>query len=413
MPRVLLFLISLFITCTSFAQPAWTIYNTTNSGLPQNSVRSIAFDSSCVTWVGTDFGLASFDGNSWTTYFTSTSNIPDNSIRSLAVDHQNNLWVGTLSGGLAKFDGTNWTVFNTSNSGLPDDFVKCLEVDILNNLWIGTIGGLAYFDGTNWTVYNIFNSVLGSNNIGSLYVDPVDNRVAIGTVNGGMVVADSSGWTVYTILNSNIPDNTILGIDQDTSGVLWLATPASGLSAWLGGFAFVTFNTVSSNIASNSLTSINIIDGYDIWVTSNDSGLIRRENSIFSDFHTANSPMPDNFCQVVRADRNDILWIGTQTGVLVRLDPSLLTGVEEPELKNYLSAFPQPATEVLHIHTSESIAMCRLFDLSGKIIYLQEPATRVFLTDIPVNQIKPGCYQLQVVYSSGKVANRLVLVAGN
>ncbi len=66
-------------------------------------------------------GLAKFDGTNWTVYNTSNSGLPDNYVSSIAIDGSGNKWIGTWHGGLAKFDGTNWTVYNTSNSGLPDN----------------------------------------------------------------------------------------------------------------------------------------------------------------------------------------------------------------------------------------------------------------------------------------------------
>src|SRR3982751_1577058 len=95
---ILLFLIAPLIV---FSQAGWTIYNTSNSPLPENSVRCIAIDHNDVKWIGTDFGLASFDNTNWTVYQTSNSGLPDNSIRSIAIDHQNNIWIGTFSAGLA------------------------------------------------------------------------------------------------------------------------------------------------------------------------------------------------------------------------------------------------------------------------------------------------------------------------
>ena len=46
----------------------------------------------------------------WVVYNTSNSGLPDNFVRSIAVDPQGNKWIGTYGGGLAKFDGVNWTV---------------------------------------------------------------------------------------------------------------------------------------------------------------------------------------------------------------------------------------------------------------------------------------------------------------
>ncbi len=95
----------------------------------------------------------------WIVYNTSNSGLPDIVLKSLAIDGSGNKWIGTYGGGLAKFDGTNWTVYNTSNSGLPYNYVKSLAIDGSGNKWIGTEWWrLAKFDGTNWTVYNTSNS---------------------------------------------------------------------------------------------------------------------------------------------------------------------------------------------------------------------------------------------------------------
>jgi ligand-binding sensor domain-containing protein len=57
-------------------------------------------------------GLAKFDGVNWTVYNTSNSGLPDNDVTAIAIDGGGNKWIGTYGGGLAKFDGVNWTVYN-------------------------------------------------------------------------------------------------------------------------------------------------------------------------------------------------------------------------------------------------------------------------------------------------------------
>ena len=85
-------------------------------------VTCLAIDGSGNKWIGTwNGGLAKFDGTNWTVYNTSNSGLPDNAVCCIAIDGSGNKWIGTYDGGLAKFDGTNWTVYNTSNSGLPDN----------------------------------------------------------------------------------------------------------------------------------------------------------------------------------------------------------------------------------------------------------------------------------------------------
>ena len=109
----------------------------------------------------------------WIVYDTENSGLPDNYLTpALAIDPQGNIWIGTRSRGLAKFDGENWTVYDTSSSGLPHDEIIDLAIDAQRNIWIGTRGGgLAKFDGEAWTVYDIGNSGLPHDEVGALAID--------------------------------------------------------------------------------------------------------------------------------------------------------------------------------------------------------------------------------------------------
>ena len=52
-------------------------------------------------------GLAKFDGATWTVYNNSNSGLPDNDVRSIAIDRSGNKWIGTYGGGLAVFSGNS------------------------------------------------------------------------------------------------------------------------------------------------------------------------------------------------------------------------------------------------------------------------------------------------------------------
>jgi ligand-binding sensor domain-containing protein len=117
-----------------------TIFNTSNSGIPSNSVHAIAIDKKGNKWVGTENGLAKFDNVNWETYITW------NSVNSIEIDKHGNKWVGT-SKGIAKFNDTVWTYYQ------PNLIVKSLKIDQNESLWVGTDNGVFKFDGYNWTKY--------------------------------------------------------------------------------------------------------------------------------------------------------------------------------------------------------------------------------------------------------------------
>ncbi len=149
----------LFPTGARSQMREWTVYNTANSGIPDNRVVAIGIDPQGKVWTGhssasgVGSGCAKFDGEKWTVYNTSNSGLPHNNAMAFAFDQQGNVWIGTGSsestgGGLAKFDGTNWTTYNQANSGLPSDNIWNLAFGPDGSLQMGCAkGGGAFWSG--------------------------------------------------------------------------------------------------------------------------------------------------------------------------------------------------------------------------------------------------------------------------
>ena len=125
-----------------------TEYNKDNSPLPMNMVRSIAIDQNDNVWIasgesnmGPEFGggLTCFDGRTWKTYNRSNSGLPSNTITSIAVDANGNLWLGTYGNvGVTMFDGKDkWEIYNTDNSGIADNDIAKISIDrYRNTIWL-------------------------------------------------------------------------------------------------------------------------------------------------------------------------------------------------------------------------------------------------------------------------------------
>ena len=224
--------IVLMIYSVSFAQhPGWTVYDTSNSGLPKNDINAIAIDASGNKWIGTNGGLAKFDGVTWTVYTISNSGLPSNYINSIAIDTSGNKWIGT-SFGLAKFDGATWTVYNDTNSGLPVYYVSSIAIDGGGNKWIGTaFGGLAKFNDATWTVYSSSNSGLPDNTVNSIDIDGSGNKW-VGTWHGGLAKFNGATWSVYNTLNSGLLDNNVTSIAIEGKGNIWIGEYNGGLAVF-------------------------------------------------------------------------------------------------------------------------------------------------------------------------------------
>ncbi len=131
----------------------WINYDSEESFFISDGVLSIAIDKEQTKWIATyvenNFepdrgGLVKFDDmgedTSLVVYRSSNSGLPDNNVYAVCIDDSGAKWLGT-NGGLAKFDGESWTVWNTSNSDLPSDNIRCMVIDDYGNKWLGTDGG--------------------------------------------------------------------------------------------------------------------------------------------------------------------------------------------------------------------------------------------------------------------------------
>jgi ligand-binding sensor domain-containing protein len=79
-----------------FDGTAWTLFDTSNSGLPSNDVFDITTAADGTLWLATNAGLVSYDGQQWTVTNTANSDLPSDRLRKLAFDHTGGLYAGYL-----------------------------------------------------------------------------------------------------------------------------------------------------------------------------------------------------------------------------------------------------------------------------------------------------------------------------
>ncbi len=315
----------------AWAQTAeWTVYDTSNSGLPYNGVTGLALDTQGNLWVGTGKwyawaggGLAKFDGENWTVYNTANSGLPNNDHTGLAIDPQGNIWCGT-EGGFGVFDGEHWTTYHTGNSGLPHNLVASPSFDSQGNLWVGTWGGgLAKFDGVHWTTYNTSNSGLPHNQPWTTLIDADDN-VWLATVGGNIVKFDGANWTVYNAGNSGLSLNDIADISFDPEGNLWVAGrgPVGLALVRFDGESWTVYPFDDSLSRSEGIWDLAIDVHGNKWIATLGDGLVRFDGKNWTAYNTSNSGLPDNrLYRLLIDDAAGSIWIGTEASGLVLFRP--------------------------------------------------------------------------------------------
>ena len=96
-------------------------------------------------WVGGVGGIAVFDGTSWRTIETQ-SGLPGNTMYSLAAGKDGSVWVGGAAG-VSHLTGDIWTLYDASNALISEE---CNTFGLLarssGEVLVGTMSGLAVFD---------------------------------------------------------------------------------------------------------------------------------------------------------------------------------------------------------------------------------------------------------------------------
>lgn len=281
-------------------------FSTTNSGLCDNRVQSIAIEENGKKWFGTANGVSSFDDTNWMVY---NSELPDNTVNSVAIDQQGNKWFGTQSNGCAMFDDAQWHIFNNLSTGHPNT-INDIAVDNDNAIWFATFGkGISKFHNNKWTQFNTSNSNLPSDYVSDLIVN-TDNSIWF-NVNTGVYKIEQNS---ISMTSSAIP--YCLAIDQ--TGNKWFGFRNGGISK---------YNENGSSIypyipalAEKEVKTIEVVSNGDLWIGTND-GLVLFNHSSSEHYQTASSGLPDALVYSIHIDNNGNKWFGTNHGA-ARFDGS-------------------------------------------------------------------------------------------
>ncbi|MCU1267838.1 MAG: putative two-component system sensor kinase [Acidobacteria bacterium] len=273
----------------------------TEDGLPQNTVHSIAQTPDGYVWIGTEEGLARFDGIRFTVFDKqNTPQLKSNYIRTLLADRTGALWIGTAEGLVRMLNG-NFTEF-TTNDGLPSDSIQAVYEDRENNLWVATASGLGVFKGGGVTTFTTRERLIGGS-IQALFED-TEGALWIATPYGVGRVKDGK-FTNYTV-RDGLGSNSVRAIQQDRDGRLWFGT-LGGLTSFSGG-RFVTYTTRDGLPNDRIISLYADRDGGLLIGTA--GGLCRFSDGHFSGVKTADTLSTSTILSLLE-DIEGNLWIGT------------------------------------------------------------------------------------------------------
>ncbi len=321
-------------------------------GLPQNSVTSIAQTKDGYLWVGTEEGLARFDGIRFTVFDKQNSELKSQVIRALLVDHWGDLWIGTQGAGLFRLKngaftpvsggegrqrqyitslfedsrGTLWVGTDgsgllcrrdgkvrafTTGDGLADNAVFSVTEDPSGAIWAGTHRGLSRFSQGKFHNFTVKDG-LGSDFVRAVKVDR-QGTVWAGTV-AGLSRIGASGITNFTT-KDGLSGSEVYSLQCDSAGTLWIGTDSGGLNRFLNGR--LTAYLDEAGLLGKPIWSIFEDREGSLWAGMAGQGLSVLKETVFSTI-TAKDGLPSNTVLPVFEDREGALWVGTDQGLTKR-----------------------------------------------------------------------------------------------
>ncbi|MBK8515741.1 MAG: response regulator [Saprospiraceae bacterium] len=299
---------------------------TTKQGLSHNYVSSIISDDLNIKWIGTENGITKYNGYDFEYLKPGKENngLLNENIEILFKDKDNNLWIGTKSGGVSYLDIKKNTIENFNrlidleNEG--DLRVTAIAQDDKGNIWIGVWGkGVFVID---FKKNKLIKKIKASTPIYSIKKDFKGNIwfAAHRTLIKYITTEDDTQEYVL--------DNFITDILPDPyRNKIWIST--SGLNntkLFEYDYSKNTIESIETHIISEFSKKLFLDNSHRLWVGTWGSG-VYRSNDDLSRFDkiklvsSSSTTISANYNTIlnIHQDKNNIIWLATANGGLVRL----------------------------------------------------------------------------------------------
>ncbi|TDE09002.1 hybrid sensor histidine kinase/response regulator [Dyadobacter psychrotolerans] len=310
----------------------------------QNTIQTIYQDSYGFMWFGTQDGLNKYDGYQIEVFKSRQNDLTSlsaNHITAISEDQNGDLWIGTRTGGVNKYDRakdifTRFLKKEGDPNSIHNDQVNVIFKDSQANIWIGTPDGLHRVAKNGKSFQRISlqsaTSPAGTDEVRSIYEDRQHN-MWIGTNKGLKQLRRNAGTVLYyQDRNSSSQDDTIDAICEDESGNIWIGC-ASGLKMFNKQKRSFYKYTVEPDI--NSVGGLNPVScllnaaNNKFWLGSNTTlqlfDIATKKIIKISDRTDGDSRMPNDGIYSLFKDSAGVLWIGTSSQGVLKLDQNLTT----------------------------------------------------------------------------------------
>ncbi len=299
---------------------------TTKQGLSHNYVSSIISDDLNIKWIGTENGITKYNGYDFEYIKPSKAykELLNENIEVLYKDRDNNLWIGTKSGGLSYLDIKNNTIKNFNHLIDLDEEgdlrITALSQDNNGNIWVGT-----WSDGVFIIDYRKEKLLKQYPTVSPIYAITKDFKNNMWfAINRTLFKYVPSDDTIHEYLFKNF----ITDIFSDSyRKKIWVTIGGSNNSKLFNyDYNSNEVESMETGVFSEFTKKLSMDKDHRIWIGTWGNG-VYRSNSDISKFNrielvSRNSEkISANYNTVlsIHHDKNNVTWLATANGGLVRL----------------------------------------------------------------------------------------------